>query len=83
MSKEKEKVGSKQFWWLPPMHTTVLTLLAEESMKSNKPSNTFKAGSFPIIAKAISPQFGVECYPSFVENRLHTLRTIWSTIQTL
>ena len=65
------------------MHTTMLTLLAEEAMKDNKPSNTFKASSFAIVAKAISSQFGVECYPLFVENRLRTLRTMWSTIRTL
>ena len=45
--------------------------------------NTFKAGSFSTIAQAISAKFGVECYPSFVENQFHTLRTMWSTIQTL
>ena len=82
MSKEKEKVGSKRFRWLPPMHTTMLTLLAEEAMKGNKPLNTFKAGSFATVAHAISVKFGVECCPSFVENQLHTLRTMWSTIQT-
>ena len=65
------------------MHTTMLTLLSEKAMKGNKPSNTFKVGSFAIVAKAISAQFGVECYPSFVENWLCTLRTMWSTIQTL
>ena len=68
MSKEKEKVGSKRFRWLPPMHTTMLTLLAEEAMKGNKPLNTFKAGSFATVAHAISVKFGVECCPSFVEN---------------
>ena len=81
--KKNEKAGSKQFRWLPPVHTTMLILLAEEAMKGNKPSNIFKAGSFATAAKAISTQFGVECYPSFVENQLHTLRTMWSTIQTL
>ena len=81
--KEKEKVGSKQFRWLPLMHTTMLTLLPEEAMKGNKPSNTFKAGSFVTVAKAIFTQFGVECYPLSVENWLCTLRTMWSTIQTL
>ena len=54
MSKEKEKVGSKQFRWLPPMHTTMLTLLAKEAIKGNKPLNTFKVGSFATVAKAIS-----------------------------
>ena len=81
--KKNEKAGSKQFRWLAPVHTTMLILLAEEVMKGNKPSNIFKAGSFAIVAKAISTEFGVECYPTFVENRLHTLRTMWSTIQTL
>ena len=52
--KEKEKVGSKQFRWLSPMHTTMLTLFDEEVMKGNKPSNTFKAGSFATVTKAIS-----------------------------
>nr|POE96145.1 hypothetical protein CFP56_65598 [Quercus suber] len=84
MSKGKEKVGgTKQFRWLPPMHTTMLRLLAEEAAKGNKPSNTFKAGSFALVAKEISAQFGVECHPSYVENRLRTLRTMWTTIQTI
>ena len=79
----KEKVGSKQFQWLPSMHTTILTPLAEKTMKGNKPSNTFKARSFATVAKAIFEKFEVECYPTFVENWLWTLRTIWSTIQEL
>ena len=54
MSKGKEKVGTKHFGWLPPMHTTMLTLLAKEAVKGNKPSNTFKASSFAIVAKKIS-----------------------------
>ncbi|KAL4645796.1 hypothetical protein ACB092_02G259100, partial [Castanea dentata] len=83
MSKGKEKVGSKQFRWLPPMHTTMLTVLAKEATKGNKPSNTFKPGSFATVAKAITEQFGVECHPSYVENRMRTLRTMWTTIQTL
>ena len=62
------------------MHTTMLTLLAEEAAKGNKLLNTFKAGSFAIVAKEIFAQFGIECHPLYVENRLRTLRTIWSTI---
>lgn len=65
------------------MHTTMLTLLAEMAMKGNKPSNTFKVGSFATLAKAISEKFEVECYPIFVENWLWTLRTMRSTIQEL
>ena len=63
-------MGSKQFRWLPPMYTIMLTLLAKEAMKGNKLSNNFKAGFFTTIAKAISTLFAVECYPSFVENQL-------------
>ena len=62
------------------MHMTTLTLLVEEAVKGNRPSNTFKAGSFAIVAKEIFAQFGIECHPLYVENRLRTLRTIWSTI---
>ena len=84
MSKGKEKVGGiKQFKWLPPMHTTMLRVLAEEAMKVNRPSNTFKAGSFTLVAKEISTQFRVECHPSYVENRPRTLRTMLTTIQTI
>ena len=55
MSKGKEKVGgTKQFRWMPPMHMTLLTLLAEEAVKGNKPSSTFKAGSFAFVANEIS-----------------------------
>ena len=65
------------------MHMTMLRLLAEEAAKGNKPSNTFKVGSFAFVAKEIFAQFGVECHPSYVENRLRTLRTMWTTIQTI
>ena len=83
MSKGKEKVSSsKQFRWLPPMHSTMLRLLAQEAAKGNKQSSTFKASSFALVAKEITAQFGVECHPSYVENRMRTLRTMWSTIQT-
>ena len=65
------------------MHTTMLRVFAKEAAKGNKPSNTFRAGSFALVAKEIFAQFRVECHPSYVENRLWTLRTMWSTIQTL
>ena len=84
MSKGKVKVGgTKQFRWLPPMHMTLLRLLTEEAAKGNKPSSTFKTGSFAFVAKEISAQFGVKCHPSYVENQLRTLRTMWTTIQTI
>ena len=84
MSKGKDKVGgNKQFRWLPPMHKMMLKILAKEAGKGNKPSSTFRAGSFTLVAKEITAQFGVECHPFYVDNRMRTLRTMWSTIQTL
>nr|POF21661.1 hypothetical protein CFP56_26325 [Quercus suber] len=84
MSKGKEKVSSsKQFRWLSPLHETMLRILAQEAAKGNKPSSTFKVGSFALVAKEITTQFGVECHPSYVNNRMRTLRTMWSTIQTI
>nr|POE60691.1 hypothetical protein CFP56_41077 [Quercus suber] len=84
MSKGIEKVsGTKQFRWLPPMHTTLLRLLAEKAVKGNKPSNTFEANSFAFVAKEMSTQFRVECHPFYVENWLRTLGTMWTTIQTI
>ena len=84
MSKGKDKVSSsKQFRWLPPMHEMMLRILAEEAGKGNKPSSTFRAGFFALVAKEIMAKFGVECHPSYVDNRMRTLKTIWSTIQTL
>nr|POE50864.1 l10-interacting myb domain-containing protein [Quercus suber] len=84
MSKGKEKVSSnKQFKWLPPMHEMMLRILAQEAVKGNNPSSTFKAGSFALVAKEITTQIGVECHPSYVDNRMRTLRTMWSTIEKL
>ena len=84
MSKGKEKVSNnKQFKWLPPMHETMLKILSQEAAKGNKPSSTFKAGSLALVAKEITAQFGVECHSSYVENRMRTLRTMWSTIRTI
>ena len=65
------------------MHETMFRILAQEAHKGNKPSSTFKVGSFALVAKEITTQFGVECHPSYVENRMRTLRTMWSTIQTI
>ena len=89
MSKGKDKVSSnkvssnKQFRWLPPMHEMMLRILTEEARKGNKPSSTFRAGSFAFVAKEITAQFRVECHPSYVDNWMRTLRTMRSTIQTL
>nr|POE54812.1 hypothetical protein CFP56_55554 [Quercus suber] len=71
ISKGKEKMSSsKQFRWLLPMHEMMLRILAQEAAKGNKPSSTFKVGSFALVAKEITAQFGVECHPSYVDNRM-------------
>ena len=81
ISKGKEKVSSsKQFRWLPPMHEMMLRILAKEAAKGSNPSSTFKVGSVALVVKEITTQFGVECHPSYVDNRMRTLRTTWSTI---
>ena len=55
LSKGKEKVSSsKQFRWLPPMHEMMLRILTEKATKGNKPSSTFRAGSFALVAKEIT-----------------------------
>nr|POF25489.1 hypothetical protein CFP56_46322 [Quercus suber] len=61
----------------------MLRILVQEAAKGNKSSSTFKTGTFASRAKEIIAQFGVECHPSYVDNRMQTLRTIWSTIQTI
>lgn len=80
--KEKESEG-KNFRWSKPMHATLLEILAEEALKGNKPSNTFKPGSFAKVAKDISEKFVVECKTNHVENRLKTIKTMWTTISKL
>lgn len=47
----------------------LLEILVDEATKGNKPSTTFKPGSFAWVAQAISEKFGVECVPNNVENR--------------
>ena len=64
------------------MHAMLLEIeiLADEAKKENKPSNTFKGGSFARVAKEISEKYEAECQPSHVESRLKTIRTMWKTI---
>ena len=52
------------------MHEMMLKILTEEAAKGNKPSSTFRAGSFALVAKEITAHFGVECHPSYVDNRM-------------
>ncbi|XP_062173507.1 uncharacterized protein LOC133878966 [Alnus glutinosa] len=84
MGKNKEKdTKNKQFRWSKPMHTLLLEILANEAVKGNKPSNTFKPASFALVARSINEKFGVECASDHVENRLRTIRNMWTSINTL
>jgi hypothetical protein len=52
MGKNNDKdTTKKQFRWSKPMHTLLLEILADETAKGNKPSNTFKLASFALVAK--------------------------------
>jgi hypothetical protein len=65
MSKGRDKgVANKQFRWSNPMHNLLFKILADEAIKGNKPSNTFKPRSFALV------EFGVECVTDHVNNRL-------------
>lgn len=81
MTKIKEKESKlKQFRWSVPMDRLMLEILADEALRENKLTNTFKHESFVRVAQVISEKFGVECQPIFVENHLRTVKSLWITI---
>ena len=45
------------------MHMTLLRLLVEEAMKGNKPSSTFKAGSFAFVVRRYLLNLGSSATP--------------------
>ncbi|CAL5349345.1 unnamed protein product [Camellia sinensis] len=49
--------------------TMLLEILFEEANKGNKPSNTFKWGSFAQVAKEINEKLGTVCQSNDVENQ--------------
>lgn len=65
---EKEGKG-KNFRWSKPMQSLLLEILADEATKGNKPSNTFRPGSFARVAKEITKKYEVECQSKHVVNR--------------
>jgi hypothetical protein len=71
MGKGKDKgVANKQFRWSKSIHNLLLEIFADEAIKGNKPSNTFKPMSFALVASSISEKFGVECIIDHVDNCL-------------
>ena len=74
---------TKQLRWTTAMERTMLEVLAEEARKGNKPSNTFKTGSYQVAAQAICEKFGIECTADHVENHMKTVKKTWNIISTL
>ncbi|KAH7847312.1 hypothetical protein Vadar_024635 [Vaccinium darrowii] len=65
------------------MQSLLLEILADEATKENKPSNTFRPGSFARVAKEITQKYGVECQSKHVENRLKTIKSTWKIMSDL
>ncbi|GAV89045.1 Myb_DNA-bind_3 domain-containing protein, partial [Cephalotus follicularis] len=78
-----EMAKGKQFRWTKPMERLLLEILADEALKGNKPTNTFKTSSFTRVAESISLKFAVECTNDNVENHLKTVKSTWNVIATL
>jgi len=51
---QNEKCKGKHFTWSQPISHMLLDILAEEALKGNKPSFTFKAESFVKVTTKIS-----------------------------
>ncbi|GAV63826.1 Myb_DNA-bind_3 domain-containing protein [Cephalotus follicularis] len=73
----------KQFRWTKPMERLLLEILADEALKGNKPTKTFKTSSFTRVAESISLKFAFECTTDNVENHLKTIKSTWNVIATL
>ncbi|XP_039019766.1 L10-interacting MYB domain-containing protein-like [Hibiscus syriacus] len=65
------------------MERLFLDILAEETQKGNKPSNTFRSVSINRVATTISEKFQVQCATKHVENHLRTIKNTWKTICTI
>ncbi|KAL9390061.1 hypothetical protein Peur_018666 [Populus x canadensis] len=80
---QNEKCKGKHFTWSKPMSHMLLEILAEEALKGNKPSSTFRAESFVKVATEISQKFNVQCEPKHVDNNLKTVKKEWGIITKL
>ena len=72
-----------QFRWLKTMSKELLTFLASEVQKENRPNNSFKSSSFAAAANAISKKFNVKCLPEHIDNHLKTVKNAWGIISKL
>jgi len=74
---KNEKCKGKHFTWSKSMSHMLLEILAEEALKGNKSSYTFKAEYFVKMAIEISQKFNVQCKPKHVDNHLKTVEKKW------
>jgi len=65
------------------MSHMLLEILAEDALKGNKPSSTFKAESFVKMAREISQKFNVQCESKHVDNHLKTMKKEWGIMTKL
>ncbi|KAJ8420621.1 hypothetical protein Cgig2_024211 [Carnegiea gigantea] len=60
------------------MAKELLTFLANEVQKGNRPNKSFKSSSFVAVANAISKKFKVKCLPEHIDNHLKTVKNAWT-----
>ena len=81
--KEVNEEKKTQFRWSKPMSKELLTFLANEVQKGNRPNNSFKSSSYVAAANAISKKFNVKCLPEHIDNHLKTVKNAWAVISKL
>ena len=82
-STQNVKCKGKHFTWSKPLSHILLEILAEEALKGNKLSSTFKAESFVKVASEISQKFNLQCEPKHVDNHFKTVKKEWGIITKL
>ena len=65
------------------MSEVMLAVLAEEALKGNKPSSTFKPESLARVVQAMKDTFNLDCTADHVLSHLKTVKNNWKIICTL
>ncbi|KAJ8423350.1 hypothetical protein Cgig2_026110 [Carnegiea gigantea] len=81
--KEVNEAKKTQFRWSKSMSKELLTFLANEVQKGNRPNNSFKSSSYVAPANAISKKFDVKCSPEHIDNHLSIVKNAWVVISKL
>ena len=74
--KEVNEEKKTQFRWPKPMSKELLTFLANEVQKGNRPNNSFKSSSYVVAADGISRKFNVKCLPEHKNINMDELKNI-------